>query len=298
MTDSTLPRTTPRLLDLLPDYEAHLVGKGHRPRGRASYLYVLRRVIRHLGEEATVADLTEDRITDYRNMRAQTIKPASVFNELVCIRSLCAWCVRKRLLPVDPTQYVDYPKVPNASPRALSRAQLKQLFVILAKPAQSHKRTWQRNRLTILLMLYAGLRLSEAADLRWVDVDLDARNITIRDGKNGKTRAVPIHLRLLDELEKELDRAPERAVITNGRGAPMGRKMIARVFERWLATRGLKIHAHMLRHTFSTEMLRAGAPLTDIQAALGHDSIETTMVYLTIDSDHLRGSVDLLPSGW
>jgi integrase/recombinase XerD len=294
----------PRLIDLLAAYEGHLRGRGHRPRGREKYLWNLRGFARWLGEGATVADLTEGRILAYRDVRAGQVAAATVFNELVCIRSLCRWCVRQRWLATDPTQHVEYPKVPRPSPRALTRAQLRHLFQIIdTEPEQARARAvWRRNRIAPLLIVYTGRRIAEAAGLRWRDVDLRAGVIVVRPevAKNGRTRAIPLHLRLRTELGALGDQEPDAPVISRaGAGAgPLEPKSAAHIFERWLASQGLDITPHQLRHTFATELLRAGAALPDIQAMLGHESLETTAIYLTIDAEHLQGAVRLLPAGW
>lgn len=294
----------PRLLDLLPEYEGHLLGKGHRPRGIQKYIWNLKAIIRWFGTDATVADLTEDRILAYRDWRAGQAKPSTVFNDLVCIRSLCQFLLRrKRMITEDPTQYVDYPKVPKPSPRALTRAQLKRMFEIIDTEPAKFKPNWRRNRIVLLLMVYTGLRISEASGLLWKDVDLDAGVIVVRPeiAKNGKTRAIPIHPRLKDELAQLGTTDPEASVIYRVHGSdanPMGPKCVSHIFERWLTAQGLTITPHQLRHTLATELLRGGAKLTDIQNILGHDSIETTAIYLTIDAEHLRTAINVLPAGW
>jgi integrase/recombinase XerD len=294
--------TAPLLVELLDEYLAHLRGKGRRPRGIQKYRDQYLLIARALGPDATVADLTEDRITTYRDQRAAQVAASTLFNELCVIRSMCKWCVRKRYLADDPTKYVDYPKLPKPNPRALKRTQLKQLFTIIDTEPDTFKATWRRNRLLLLLLVYTGLRIAEAAGLRWGDVDLDANTIKVRPdiAKNGRTRAIPIHPRLKEELSRIENQEADRPVIAHAHddSQAMDAKGLGKIFERWLNAKGLDISAHQLRHTLATELLRAGAPLPDIQAILGHESLETTAVYLTTDSDWLRGAMGLLPAGW
>ena len=195
------------------------------------------------------------------------------------------------------------PETPQAQPRALKRTQLKLLFQIIDTEPDTFKSSWQRNRIALLLFFYTGLRLSEGAGLLWGMVDLDAGNITVPPelAKNGRTRAIPLHPRLKDELRQLPNQEAHQAVIPRVRGratTPMTSHSVAHIFERWLPKQGLQITAHQLRHTLATEMLRAGAPLPDIQAILGHESLETTAIYLTTDAEHLRGAIGLLPAGW
>jgi len=300
MTDLIVPLSAIRLLDLLPAYRAHLVGKGRRPRGVQGYYETALYLFRWLGDESTVADLTADAITRYRDARAATRAISTVHYDMCVARSFCKFLIRRNLLTEDPTQYIDFPRARQHAPRALNRDLLRRLMEAIEQPRQPREwaHTWERSRLGVILFLYTGLRLSEVAALLWADVELERGTITVQDGKGGKARSVPIHPRLDRELRRTLDRTPERAVIPNRDGTPMHPKNVAEIFSRWLKARGVDITAHQLRHTFATELLRAGAPLPDIQAALGHASLETTQVYLLVDAEHLRKSIDLLPAGW
>lgn len=290
----------PFLRELLDSYLAHLRGRGHRPRGVRKYRDQYLLICRFLGERASVADLTESRILDWRDTRASQVAASTLFNELAVIRSISRWCVRRGWLADDPTKHIEYPKLPPPSPRALTSAQLTQLLEIMATrpPNDYAARSWARNRLAILLMLYTGLRISEAAGLRWSHIDLDVGMLIVRGesgAKNGRTRVIPLHAALLNELRQIGPCEPEQAVICSLSGKPMTDGGIAHIFERWLASYGLHISAHQLRHTFATLLLRNGAVLPDIQGLLGHASLETTSIYFTIEGGHLKSAVEKLP---
>jgi integrase len=157
---------------------------------------------------------------------------------------------------------------------------------------------WQRNRRAIYLMLYGGLRIAEASALLWRDVDLDTRVLWVRDGKGGKDRSIPIHPVLLKELLAAPDRDQVPAVLANLQGLPINPKSLAHLFERQLRKLGVHITAHQLRHSFATEMLRAGADLRSIQELMGHEKLETTQRYLMVDAERMRAAVNLLPEAW
>jgi len=147
-------------------------------------------------------------------------------------------------------------------------------------------------------MLFGGLRISEAAALRWRDVDLEGRYLVVRDGKGGKDRSVPLHPILLAELAAEPPHRPNWAVAGKVDGSGMAVKSMAHIFERWLPALGLAISAHQLRHSFATELLRKRADIREIQELLGHESLETTQRYLALDPERLRAAVELLPDEW
>jgi integrase/recombinase XerD len=131
------------------------------------------------------------------------------------------------------------------------------------------------------------------------DVDLDAAELVVRDGKGGKDRVVPIHAKLLGELRVAAaeSRSPW-AVAGKADGFALTSKSMAHLFERWLPRLGIEITAHQLRHSFATEMLRGGANLRDIQDLLGHANLSTTERYLMVSGARLRGAVDTLPEDW
>lgn len=290
------------LRTLLDGYRADLVGRGRRPRGVDSYTKTARRLLDWLRPTgpAGPADLTPANLRQWRNARGATVAPATVHAELCVARSFCRYLVAVGVLADDPTRDLPFPRPGPTVPRALSRAQLQAMLAALDTPRGPREwaHTHDRARLGVRLFLYTGLRLSEVAQLRWGDVSLEASTIVVRDGKGGRARSVPIHRRLAVELLAVADRDPARAVIGSRDGAVLHPKTVAEIFSRWLRARGVTITAHQLRHTFATEMLRAGAPLPDIQAALGHRSLETTQVYLLVDASHLRQAVGLLPDSW
>jgi integrase/recombinase XerD len=149
-----------------------------------------------------------------------------------------------------------------------------------------------------MLMLFAGLRISEAAALRWRDVDLEAGVLMVIEGKGGKDRAVPIHPILRAELLRVESPRPSWAVVGRRDNQPMNQKSLAHLFERWLPDCDLHISAHRLRHSFASELLRHGADLRSIQELLGHTSLEMTQRYLMLGSQQLRAAIDRLPDGW
>ena len=87
-------------------------------------------------------------------------------------------------------------------------------------------------------------------------------------------------------------------MLTSKQGTAIGYKSLDHIFARWLPARGLKISAHRLRHSYATELYRAGADLHAIQQLLGHSDISTTMMYTLCDAERLRDTVELLPSEW
>lgn len=288
----------------LPHYLRALQSRGHRPRGIRRYLDQMRYFSAWLGPQATMGDITTDTIRQYQEQRAQVCSAATVSNTLSVIRSFCKWAMKRRFRADDPTVDLDWPRKRVPAPRALKFAELRSLMLAITNepaglsPLQRWR--WRRNRRAVLLMLFAGLRISEAAAVRWCDVDLEEGTLWVRDGKGGKDRNLPLHEVLLYELAliPEEERLGDHGIVCNRDGSCQDRTSLDNLFRRWLPRLGIRISAHRLRHSFATEMLRHGADLMAIKDLLGHASLETTQAYLLVDTTHKRTAVNKLPSNW
>ena len=282
----------PRIADTLGGYEDDLGVRKLSPRTADTYLREVRAVACWLGDDATLADLSKETIGRYQ--RERKMKAASTLAKTVAaLRSYCAWCVDAGLRADNPALLVNPPKRPKTLPKPLSTAQLLAFDTLLDAVPQEAWRQPVRARWVraCLLMLYAGLRISEVVALEWRDADLDAGTLRVR-GKGNKDRALPMHRRIIAELTRT--NAAER------RGFVVGLTIggTRHIFDRWLRSEGLHISAHMLRHTFATRLLWAGADLRHIQELLGHESLATTEKYLGLDTERTRGAVALLPDTW
>lgn len=290
-----------KLHDLVSDYANALRGEGHRDRGVESYIWQLRRFLRWLGEDADESVLTTRNIKRYQaHLGERRLNPGTISNALAVIRSFCQFLMGEELLAVDPTATIKRPKEDDPAPRALVRADLVQVWAVISSPnTGTPTQHWQqaRNKRAMSLMLMAGLRIAEASALRWRDVDLQHAELFVRGGKGGRDRKVPINPDLHAILSAADDQAAQHAVAGRPDGEPMGPKSMAHIFERWLPKHGLTISAHQLRHSFATELFRAGVHIRTIQALLGHKNLETTMRYLSVDDEQKRAAVNRL-KGW
>lgn len=289
--------TTPSIAGTLTQYEAALKRRKLRPRTVGTYLRDLTLFVRFLGENATVADITVDAIEGYHDTRIE-LAGSTLSKDLTVIRSYCVWCMGRGYRLDDPTRQIDWPQRNEALPRALTSQEVTRLKAALAAPIPHGKRrTRTRDRVAVLLMWYAGLRISEVPALEWRDVDLGVRELIVRNAKGGKDRMVPIHERLYVALETLPDLERRGMVIKNERGKAMKYTSLPHMFARWLNTDevGLEISAHQLRHTFAITLLRGGANLRAIQLLLGHKSLATTERYLALINDDLREAIDVLP---
>lgn len=291
----------PQLDNLLPRYEQAMRAEKRRDRGIEMYVRILRRVFRALGDAPTQADLNETAMRGYQESIGH-LSGSSIENVLFSVRSFCRWSIVQGLRDDDPTEGLTWPRVVNKAPERLSESQIAALLVrvrtIPASATTEERWRWRRNARAIYLMLYAGLRLAEAADLRWKDVDLEAKILTVRTdaAKGGNERTVPLNRRLIAALVSVPDdeRDPAAGVIPiEPGGRPISFKGLERVMDRWMPV-AASIRAHQLRHAFATRMHRKGIPVRTIQVLLGHKSLETTMRYLGVDPGDAAAAVEVL----
>jgi site-specific recombinase XerD len=152
---------------------------------------------------------------------------------------------------------------------------------------------------TILALLPAtGLRISEMCGLRRQDIRQHQGRLYLQfRGKRDKERIVPLTAAGEKELRDYLDaKAPADWIFPGYSGSPIGphavRKYTRKIAEDYPDLHGLS--PHVLRHTYATMALRRGVDLKQLQALLGHESIQTTSRYLHPDITDLQGAVDKL----
>ncbi len=159
-------------------------------------------------------------------------------------------------------------------PKYLNEGQLGQLIKAARKG-----RYGQRDATLILITARHGLRVTEAVDLRWGQVDFTKGHLHIKRLKGGIDSVHPIQgdeLRALRELRR--DQEPQSAfVFTSERGGPMTRSNVAKMIENAGDRAGLPhLHPHMLRHTCGHLLADAGHDTRRLQLWLGHSDIKHT----------------------
>lgn len=177
---------------------------------------------------------------------------------------------------------------PNVAYRAREHLTEDEVAKLLA--ALKHNRRGARDWLIGLLIYRHGLRVSEACDLRWDDLDLPKRTMIVRRLKGSHDST---HYLERDELAglKALQRDRRGSyVFINERGEPFGRMGIARMIERAGAAAELPfpIHVHMLRHSTGYALAGKGMDTRRLQHFLGHASITNTVRYTAMSPEPFK----------
>jgi len=150
-----------------------------------------------------------------------------------------------------------------------------------------------RDRAMFELMYSSGLRVSEVSALDVEDIDRQSRMILLRQAKWDKDRVVPVSKVAMDFLLKYLPfkRKKTKAAVFTGAYGRLKAVSISNRFKKLLEESGIKrkgLSAHSIRHSTATHLLAHGADLRYVQDLLGHESIETTVVYTHELYDNLK----------
>jgi integrase/recombinase XerC len=150
--------------------------------------------------------------------------------------------------------------------------------------------------ITVLELLYGlGLRQAELLSLRVEDIDLERRHVRVT-GKRRKERIVPFGDVLYKAIGRYLDKRRQLVpgdsgiLILTDRGKPGYPKMIYRIVNRYLGSVSTvaRRSPHVLRHSYATHMLEAGAGIEAIKELLGHASLAATQVYTHTSVERLK----------
>ncbi len=147
----------------------------------------------------------------------------------------------------------------------------------------------------VLLGAHAGLRVSEMLALRWDDVDLGRRQITVHKGKGGKPRTVAMSRSLvatLDDLRATHEHGQAAAgraryVLPYGTAVSAWNRLNSVCARAGVAPKGI----HSLRHAAGTRVVHETGSLEEAARHLGHASIETTRVYAKWSNTRLQATV-------
>lgn len=157
--------------------------------------------------------------------------------------------------------------------------------------------TGLRNRVMLELMYRAGLRVSEVCNLKPRDVDVKQGTIRVWGGKGGDGTAYfdSESLRLLLEQWKGIRRTLPKSehLFCTLAGSAVSPRYIQQMVQRMRRRSGIsaRVTPHTLRHTFATELLAEGFNIREVQEALRHSDVSTTMLYTHIIDSHLRAKI-------
>lgn len=178
------------------------------------------------------------------------------------------------------TMHVKLPKLKQSKslPVVLSHEEVKRLL-------KAPKHIWER--VLYALAYDTGMRISELVNVRISDIDLNRKQIHIRESKYKKDRYVTISAHLVRGIQKHLQLNSPKDYLFNhpGRiGIPLNKTLIRRHLKEAIGQAGISksVCVHTFRHTFATHQLEAGQNIVSVKQAMGHAYLDATLVYLNV----------------
>lgn len=224
------------------------------------------------------------------------ITPRSQARVLSGVRSFFRFLVLDGVVENDPTELLEWPSLPEHLPVVLTLEEIDRI----EDSIDLSKAEGARNRAIIEVLFSCGLRVSELVNMKLSDLYLEDRVLLVR-GKGNKERLVPVSNKAIADLKRwffdrnlmKIKPGEDDYVFLNRRGAHLTRTMILIMVKRQAEKAGIKktISPHTFRHSFATALLQGGADLRSIQAMLGHEKIDTTLVYTHISNEQLRKAI-------
>lgn len=222
----------------------------------------------------------------------------SVARKLSAVKAFFVWAKRTGLVAENPARSVRPPKLARVLPKTLSVNEVER---ILAAPDESPQGL--RDRALLELLYASGIRIGEAAALSLADLDLEAGEIRVRQGKGRKDRVALIGepaavalRRYLTEGRPALQashtpsKRDDQALFLNKYGERLSVRGMRRIVEQYGAAvcDRVRVTPHVFRHSFATHLLDGGADLRTVQELLGHAGIATTQIYTHVSASRLK----------
>ncbi len=298
--------TTPQGLDAhIHDFLQSLITRAYSDASTDAHRWALRQFSAwaSINAHSQIDQFTRNHLSNYQHdlhhyRSPRGDKPLVINTQIArlgCIKRFFAWLCRQGIISANPAADLDLPrKQTRALPKTLTPEEITQL---LALPDATDP-FGLRDR-TMLELLYAtGIRRTELSQLDIGDYDPSTHTLTIRRGKGGKFRMLPVGDRaaawlgvFLRESRPLFDHLPnETALFLSGYGTRITPAYLGNWIKKLLARCGIDKpgSCHLFRHTCATDMHRGGADIRYVQELLGHARLETTQIYTHVNIEALR----------
>ncbi len=233
-------------------------------------------------------DVTRHDISAFiRKLKENKYATSSITRKISSIKSFFKWACISGYSNINPTLTIELPKRPKLLPKVMTIKDIEEILSHNLTPLQS----------VILELLYScGFRVSELANLKITDINLNSRYVMCT-GKGNKERIVPIGSVALKKIQDYLvdrdfyiskNNLNTKKFLINESGRFVNRQDIYNLVHSQGELINKNISPHTLRHSFATHLLENGADLRVVQELLGHSDVATTQLYTHISKKRLK----------
>lgn len=241
-------------------------------------------------------DLSPDKVTsiDLKEYQANMIlirglKPATINRRMAAIRSWLNWCVEQghvESLPRWPKRAQQAKK----APKALDKKEQDRFIRAVEREGCF------RDIALVGLMLFAGLRVSEAVRAKTSDISISERkgmvNVT---GKGMKQREVPLGLNARNMIREWYGQVKGTWLFPGHNNQPISTRAVQQMIKKYAWQAKIdpkKVTPHVLRHTFATNLLRDGVDIVLLAGLLGHSRLDSTVIYTLPSYSQMENAVE------
>lgn len=215
----------------------------------------------------------------------------SISRKISAIKSYITFLEKFNYSKNNYSELISIPKKSKSLPKVMTKKEVSQLI----KHVEMNTKKNLRDDALIELLYSTGLRVSEVANLKLKDINLEKSEIKIL-GKGNKERIVIFNNKSKEKIisylknDKRYISIKTEALFQNKFKEALSTRSIQRILKKYLNFSGInsKYSTHTLRHTFATHLLEGGADIKVIQQLMGHSSPETTKIYTHVSSSTLK----------
>lgn len=166
-----------------------------------------------------------------------------------------------------------YSRMPKSLPVVLSREEINLLIKSIGN---------EKHKLLVKLLYGSGLRVSEIVNLRIRDLDLRNNYGWVRRGKGNKDRMFIVPAMLKEEISNLNSKKDYDCYLFDSYNGHLSSRSVQEIIKKAAKKAGIRkrVHPHTLRHSYATHLIENGYDIAAVQSLLGHNSPNTTMIYL------------------
>lgn len=263
-----------------------------------AYQSQLRRFLRWMTEQVGgtpgLSDITSRRVREYViELSESGCRPRTIRSAIMPIRSLFNYLVETNAIEASPVHVVRLPKKDAAQRPRVTEEEM--ICLVEACDRLPGRGRAAMAKALVLLLVTGALRRSELLAVRVQDVNLEAEQVIISQGKGGKSRALFVPSDTIAAIAtwlRERPRCRHDFLFVVDVHRRLGNNGLVTLLNEVKTVGGLREHdniqPHAIRHAAATRLLRRGADLRSLQTLLGHSNIATTAIYLHVDEEQLR----------
>jgi len=217
----------------------------------------------------------------------------SVKRKISTLKSFYKYLLREGIVSYNPVEKVLTPKADTKVPAFVNK---KNMDILLDDVDFGNDYKGVRNKLIIEMFYNTGIRVSELINLQISDLNITELKLRVL-GKRNKERIIPFTRVFKESLQGYLNTRNDKFrygckdyLFLTEKNSKMYPKLVYRIVNRYLSliTTIEKKSPHILRHTFATHMLNAGADLNAIKELLGHSNLAATEIYTHSTFERLK----------